>query len=111
EADELAARALRFLALEDVASHEITLVKFHDPAKVGFERRGGVVDVISVERHLRFETQRVSGPQTAWRHTGLDDLFEQQRTFRRRNVDFESIFARIAGARDDRRRSAHFSAR
>ena len=111
ESDEFAPRPLRSLALEDIASHEVALFELDDPAEVRFERRGGVVDIISVQRHLRFEAKRVARAESAWCDAGTDDFLEQAWAFARRNVNFEAIFAGVTGARDDRRHAVDFAAR
>src|SRR3954469_13584170 len=69
EPDQSAARPLGALALQDVAAHEVALLQLHDPGEVGLDRRGGVVDVVTVECHLCFEAQRIARAKTAWLYT------------------------------------------
>src|SRR5436305_1173091 len=65
EADQLPPRPLRLLALQDVAAVEVALIQLDDPGQIRFQRRGGVVDVVAVERHPGFEAQRVARAEAA----------------------------------------------
>src|SRR5436305_7962455 len=111
ESDELPARPFRLLALQDVAAVKVALVDFHDPPEVGFERRGGLVDVVAVERHLRFQAQRVARAEAARFRAGVDELTHDSRPLGRRDVDLESILTRLAGARNDRRHTINAARR
>ena len=101
----LRARPFCLLAREHVAADEVALVELHDPAEVGLERGGGVVDVVAVERHLRLEAQRVARAEAARLHAGVDELAQDARRVLGRDVDLEAVLAGVAGARDDRRRA------
>src|SRR5438270_3963299 len=79
ESRQLAARTFALLALQDVASEEVTLVDFHDPPEVGFERRGGLIDVVAVKRHLRFQAQRVARTEAARLGAGIDEFAHEAR--------------------------------
>ena len=107
ESDQLARDALLLLLRKRVAADEIAFVELDDPAEVGFERRDGGVDLVPVERHLGFQAQRVARAQAAGLdaefRAGLENLVPEARRLRGRDVDFESVFAGVAGARDARR--------
>src|SRR5712692_3519512 len=91
EADELPARTFLLFAIENVAAHEVALVELHDPGEVGLERRGRVIDVVPVERHLRFQAQRVSRAESARLRAGVDDLAHDARGDGGREKDLETI--------------------
>src|ERR1041385_8979114 len=78
ESDQFPARSLDLFALQHVAAVEVSLFELHDPAEVRLERRGGVIDVVAVERHLRFETQRVARAEAARFRAELDQLLHQR---------------------------------
>ena len=67
EARQFSLRPFGLLTLEDVASHEIAFFELDDPGEVGFQRGGGVIDVVAIERHLRFEAERVARAEAARR--------------------------------------------
>src|SRR2546421_8002707 len=91
ESSQFAARSFRFLTLQDIASEEVALLDLDDPAKVGLEGRGGLVDVVAVERHLRFEAKRVARAKSARFRSGIEQFAHDARTLVRRDVDLESI--------------------
>src|SRR5581483_4156086 len=76
EADQLAFHALGLLRGQPLAPDEIAFVEFHDPPEVGFVCRRGVVNLVAVERHLRFEPERVARRQTAGQHPVRTPGFE-----------------------------------
>src|SRR5262249_33845936 len=112
EAYELARDAGPLLRGERVAPQEIALAHLDDPAEVRFPGRDRIVDVVAVERHLRFEPQRVARAQPARQDTVaaplLEELAEESRGVLGAAVDLEAVLARVAGARDERRRSRDF---
>src|SRR5262249_9666651 len=108
--DPLAGNSLLFLLDERVAADETASVEFHDPGEIGFPGRDRRIYLMSVERHLRFEPERISRPQTrgldAEFFAGRKDLTPDARRFRRSDVDFKAILAGVAGACDPRGRAA-----
>src|SRR6185503_6673772 len=68
EADEFALHAFFFLACERLAPGEVAFIQLAYPTEVRFEQRRGLVDVVAVERHARFESQSVARGQTTRQH-------------------------------------------
>ena len=69
ETHELALESLEFLHPQGLVSDErCALVELYHPAQACFERCGGVVDIIAVERVPHLETERVAGaePDGLW---------------------------------------------
>src|SRR6185436_7351869 len=58
KADQLPGNASRLLGHECcIAGEGTTLVQLHDPAQSSFQRRGGIIDLIAVERVAHFQPQ------------------------------------------------------
>ena len=115
ESDQPARHALLFLLHQRVAAHEIALVELHDPGQIGFPRRDGRVDLMPVERHFRFKTQRVARAQARRFYAEFlarrEDLIPDPRGFVGRDVDLEAVLAGVAGARDARRSAGNYRRR
>src|SRR5947209_14049412 len=97
-----------FLLRQPVASNEITLTKFANPAKVGLEQGGGLVNLVTVERHCGLQPQGVPRREPTRQHAAgsakisrVEKLFPQTFSLLRRSIDFKTIFASVAGPRDD----------
>lgn len=108
EPDQFTLHALGFLLGQRFAAGEIAFVEFTDPTEVRFVQRGGFVDVVSVERHTRFEAQRVARRETAGQHavgsavvSGVEKFGPELFCVFRCCVNFETVFASVASARDD----------
>src|SRR5579862_1890308 len=65
EAGDLPRDASGFLPAQRLGADEVRLVPADDPAEIGLERRGRLVDVAAVETHRCFETQRIARPEAA----------------------------------------------
>src|SRR3954454_13689929 len=50
---------LRFLPLQNVEAEKPRFLPADDPPEIGFENGGGVVHVVAIETHRRFEPERV----------------------------------------------------
>src|SRR5262249_21951671 len=113
ESNELALDAGFFLLDERITPVEVALIEFDDPTEAGFERRDRRVDFVAVERHRRFQTQRVARAQSA----GLDAEFgacahhqiPNALGLEGRHVDFEAVLTGIACARDARLRPCDYT--
>src|ERR1043166_1264376 len=104
EADELARDSLLLLPDECIASDEVALGELDEPAEVGLEGRGGVVDVVAVERHPHLEAERVAGAESRRRHASrADERFPDRRRITIVEVELEAVLAGVAGAGDDAR--------
>ena len=67
-----------------------------------------MVDIVSVERHLRFQAQRVAGAEAARLDvTTRDQLPKNGWAVLRRDVNLEAVFTGVAGARNDGRRAVN----
>src|SRR5207244_9715683 len=115
KADQLTADALLLLTQQRFPSDEFALVELHDPAQVRLERRNGRVNLVAVQGHFGFQAQRVPRAQTARLDSelpaGFEDFVPDPGGLARGDVNLNSVFARIAGARDPRRGSGDFSIR
>src|SRR5476651_375628 len=104
EADDLARRAARLLLAQRAGADEVVFLPADDPVEVRFDRGRRLVDVVAVEAHAGFEAQRVARAEAAGNDVGgFAGLEQRQPDFvrlRRRDEDFEAVFAGVAGARD-----------
>ncbi len=110
KADQLALHAGFFLLCQRVASNEVAFIQFADPAEVCFEQRGCLR-----RSRGRKEPCPLRAAKCCARRSRREELRHLNRSFRRREscsravrligggVDFESIFARVTGARNNRR--------
>jgi hypothetical protein len=108
EPDQFSFHAPGFLLGQHFAAGEIAFVEFTNPTEVRFVQRGGFVDIVSVKRHSRFEAERVACGKPAGKHavrgaevSGVEKLGPQLFGVFRCCVNFETVFASVAGARDD----------
>src|SRR5579859_2263619 len=113
EADEPASDALELLALQDFeAGERRTLVELHDEVETRFVRRRAVVDVVAIERQAGLETQRVAGAEAhGLGATRADQSVPELLSVIRAAVQLETVFACIAGARDEALHAGHFALR
>ena len=113
EADKLARQPRLFLLREDVAPEKWGLFQFADPAKSRFPRRGGLVNFMAVEAHACFEAQSIARAEAAGNHAGgfssLHQIVPEFFRMFRSEIDFKSIFAGVAGARDQAINAAHLA--
>src|ERR1700761_266371 len=94
--------------LKRIAADEVTLVELRVAVKMGFEDVDVVRDFVLVERHGRFEAQRIARAKAAGHDAEFLTCFEHlvpDALARRRiggHVDLEAVFSGIAGAGDER---------
>src|ERR1700722_12169880 len=94
--------------LKRVAADEVTLVELGIAIEMGFEDVDLVRDFVVVERHRRFEAQRVARAEAAGQDAEFLTRFEHlvpNALARRRiggDIDLEAVFSGIAGAGDQR---------
>src|SRR5215210_4994341 len=103
EAHELARRALRLLRHQGVAPQEVPLVELDDPGEPRLPRRGGLVDLVPVEGHGRFQAEGVARAQPRRAGPGLHQAPPESGRVLRIDVQLEAVLAGVAGARDERR--------
>src|SRR2546426_2909667 len=98
EADQAPLDPALSLACQLIAADEVSLFPAHDPAEVRLQNGGGLVDVVSVERHLRLEPQGVPCTQPRrrqpFRPARLHQPAPDLRRAGRRNVDLEAVLPR-----------------
>src|ERR1044072_498968 len=70
EAHEFALHAFGFLTCERLATGKVALIQLAYPTTVRLEQRGGLVDVVAVERHSCFEPQSVARGESTRQHAG-----------------------------------------
>src|SRR5262249_28261529 len=111
EAYQLSGDSGLALRLERVLADERRLVPVDEPAEARFERGRGLVDVVSVERELGFETKGVACTEAdrldSVRPTELEQRLPEVRRVRRSTEDFGAVFTRIAGTRHGRAHVGH----
>ena len=106
ETDNPAPRAARLLLAQGGRTDEVVLLPADDPVQVRFDRGRGLVDVVAVEAHARFEAEGVARAEAA--RDDVDGLarLEQREPhlvgLRGRDEDLEAVLAGVAGARDGR---------
>src|SRR5690606_18791692 len=49
----------------------------HRPGKIGLQGRHTLVHIAAVQIHTRFQTQRISRPQTHWRHIHIEQALPE----------------------------------
>src|SRR6266850_2113785 len=107
DADQPPPHALGADLLERLAADEVALGGLDDPAEPRFERVGGVVEVVAVERVLHLEPQRVARAEPDRRDAvgaaRLDERLPEMPRPIRGHVQLEAVLARVARARDQRR--------
>src|SRR5215217_8029952 len=102
EADELLAQPLGVLEQErPLPDKTRLLVEVHREGDAGFERRGLRVELVSVEAHPCFESQRVPRAEPGRSSARLHQAEPHARGVVWGKVDLEPVLARVAGARDD----------
>src|SRR5258708_1095853 len=106
ESNQIARDALLLLLHQRSAADEIALVELRDPCEVRFKRCERGMNLMPVERHFGLETQGVAGAQPSRLDAELlpggEKLIPNPGSFIGRDVDLETVFTRIAGARDTR---------
>ncbi len=91
-----------------VAADEFAFVQFEPAGEAGLENVDVFRDFVAVEAHARFEAQGVARAKAAGTNAELGACIEQRVPHLdggwlvRGNVDFEAVFAGVAGARDHR---------
>ena len=95
---------------------KITFVEFANPAEVGFEQGGRLVDLVTIQAHSRFQPQGVARGQTTGQHaiflavlSGFKNLVPELLGFVRGRVNFKPVFAGVARARDNRPDTVNFA--
>src|SRR6185436_19202488 len=79
EAHEFPRNTFGFLLAQRLGADEIGLLPADDPSEIGLERGRRLIDVVAMEPHRRFETQRVSRAQAARQQLdGLSSLQYRQ---------------------------------
>src|SRR5665213_98988 len=68
EAYKLARNPRCLLLLKRRLADEVSLLELYQPTKSGFIRSGGVVNIVSVQRHTHFKAEGVSSPQACRHH-------------------------------------------
>src|SRR6185369_12960690 len=68
KSDQLSPDAFFLLLCQPFAPDEITFVQFGDPTQVGFQQGRGLINLMTIQAHAGFESQRVSCCQTARQH-------------------------------------------
>src|SRR5260221_4030572 len=71
------------------------------PRQAGFQRVHAFVHVLAVEIHAGFEAQRVAGAQSAGTYAHGDERAPEFARTRSGKDDLETVFAGVAGARDE----------
>src|ERR1051325_1563022 len=66
--NQLAFDAFLLLLREGFATNKVAFIEFANPTEIRFEQGGGFVDVVAVERHARFESQRVASGEAAGKY-------------------------------------------
>src|SRR5678815_4047126 len=70
EAHEFALHAFSFLSCQCLAAIEVTFIQLAYPTEVRLKQRGGLVDVVAVERHSGFESESVTRGESTRQHAG-----------------------------------------
>ena len=108
KAHQLPGDAASFWALSAVSPVKgAALVQLHDPAQPGLERRGGVVDLVAVERVAHLQPQRVAGAQPDRLGAGPDQRLPDLRRVPLPAVQLEAVLAGVAGAGDEALGAGH----
>ena len=107
---EFAFDTLCFLCFEEIAIDEIFGIEFGDPTQTGFQRRGGVIDIMAIEAVPFLQTQAVTGTQTDRRQTEGFAYFEQRIPYLLallcREIELETTGSGITCVRQDHTRYA-----
>src|SRR5262249_1155121 len=112
QSDERALRSRRTGLCKRSVTDEVALFHFAIAVKPGFPDIDGVADLMFVECHLRFETQRIPRSEAAGNNSeflaGLDHCIPNALARRSiaRNINLKSVFAGVACPRDQTIRQA-----
>src|SRR4051794_5162686 len=102
KSDQLSSHAPKLLSLERSVTGEGTaLVELHDPAEARFQRRGGVVDFVSVQSVAHLQSERVTGAETDRLGAGLEERGPDLHRVPLPAVQLEAVFSGVAGAGDE----------
>ena len=98
--------ALGLLSCKCFAPAKRRFAELDDPPQAGFVGRDVGIDLVTVQRHRRFQSQGVPRSEAArldsFVNAGVQDAAPDPFGFRRRDVCLESILARVACAGDRR---------
>src|SRR5215213_2063902 len=116
EAHEFALNAFSFLIGQRLATGEVAFIQLAYPAEVRFEQRGGLIDVVAIERHAGFESESVARGESTRQHagwcirlSGFENLVPELLRAIRGRVNFVTVFAGVTSARDDSVDAVHTS--
>src|SRR5829696_8477648 len=114
ETGELALHATFFLTCQRFAADEVALIKLANPSKIRLKESSGLVNLVTVQSHSRFESQRIAGSESTGNDTGrrariarIKDLVPKLLRAISRCIDFESVFTGVTSARNNARNAIH----
>ena len=101
EQDEAERVARRRRFLQRASADEIPLAfEIHRPGEARLQRRGRLIHVLAVKIHAGLQAQRVASAQPCRGHAQRAQLPPQGNCLRRRQNNFETVFACVTGARE-----------
>ncbi len=80
---------------------EIAFIQFGDPHQPGFHRRNAIRNLMAVERIAHFGAQHVAGGKSDRQRAVIHQFVPDFNRDAVGNIDFEAVFAGVAGARND----------
>src|SRR5262249_33083195 len=84
--------------LQGRLADEVALVPFYRPGQASLQRVDLLGQFVAVQRHRRFQPQRVARPEAARLAATLDQLLPQRDTVLRADHDLDTVLAGVAGA-------------
>src|SRR5829696_7597350 len=111
ETGELALHATFFLTCQRFAADEVALIQLANPSEIRLKESSGFVNLVTVQSHSRFESQRIAGSESTGNDPGrrarVKDLVPKLLRAISRRIDFESVFTGVTSARNNARNAVH----